>query len=206
MKQLFIFPCNGNGLEALDCVDSSLFEFLGFIDDTPEKQGMNQLGFHVYSRNILNEFSEALVLAVPGSPSSFQFRDEIIKSLGINFSRFATVIHPKASISRFAKIGNNVLIMSGVVIPFNAVIEDNVCILPNSVIHHDSIVGKNTLIGSNVTVAGYTSIGSNCYIGSGTSIINNISIGDKTLVGMGTNVIKSIEENKKVVGNPAREI
>jgi len=32
-KRLFIFPCNSNGIEALDCVDGDEYEFVGFIDD-----------------------------------------------------------------------------------------------------------------------------------------------------------------------------
>jgi sugar O-acyltransferase (sialic acid O-acetyltransferase NeuD family) len=145
-----------------------------------------------------------MVLAVPGSPTSYMIRKKIIDDLGIADERFATVIHPKASVSPFAKIGKNTLLMAGVVLTSNCIIGNHVCILPNSVVHHDSIVGDYTLIGSNVTIAGNTSIGNNCYVGSGTSIINGISVGENTLIGMGTNVIKSIAKHSKIVGNPAR--
>lgn len=203
MKNLLIFPFNGNGLEALSCLGSE-FNFLGFIDDTPEKQGLNPMGFEVFSREALNKYPTALVLAVPGSPTSYMIRKKIIDELGINNERFATVIHPNASVSSMAKIGKNTLIMAGVVLTSNCVVGNHVCVLPNSVIHHDSIIGDHTLVGSNVTVAGNTTIENNCYIGSGTSVINGISIGENTLVGMGTNVIKTIGKNSKIVGNPAR--
>lgn len=203
MKQLFIFPYNGNGLEALDCIEEE-FDLLGFIDDTPEKMGMNEYGQMVFSRKELLNHKDAFVLAVPGSPTSYKIRNKIISELNIAPEKFATVIHPKASVSPFAKIGKNVLIMAGVVITSNAVIEDHVCILPNTVIHHDVVIKKYTLIGSNVSLAGNTIIGENCYIGSGTKIINNITIGDGTLIGLGSNVIKSIGENSRAVGNPAR--
>lgn len=203
MKDLLIFPFNGNGLEALSCLGSE-FNFLGFVDDTPEKQGVHALGFEVFSRKILKHHPTALVLAVPGSPKSYSIRKKIIDDLGIVEERFATVVHPKASVSPFAKIGKNTLIMAGVVLTGTCVIGNHVCILPNSVVHHDSIVGDYTLIGSNVTVAGNTIIENNCYIGSGTSIINGISIGEHTMVGMGTNVIKTVAKHSKIVGNPAR--
>ncbi|MDX2171921.1 MAG: acetyltransferase [Bacteroidota bacterium] len=202
---LFIFPFNGNGVEALDCLGEQ-FNLLGFIDDTPEKQGMNQFGQMVYTRLHLQHHSNAKVLAVPGSPASYKVRDKIISDLGISTENYATVIHPKASVSPLAKIGNNVMIMAGVVITSNAVIEDHVCILPNTVIHHDVVVGKYSLIGSNVSIAGSTIIGQNCYIGSGSRLINNITVGKYALIGLGSNVIKSIGENSKVVGNPAKSI
>lgn len=203
MKNLLIFPFNGNGLEALNCLGTE-FNFLGFIDDTPEKQGLHPLGFEVFSREALKKHPAALVLAVPGSPTSYSIRKKLIDDLEITEERFATVIHPNASVSPFAKIGKNTLLMAGVVLTSNCIIGNHVCILPNSVVHHDSVVGDYTLIGSNVTVAGNTSIENNCYIGSGTSIINGISIGENTLVGMGTNVIKTIPKHSKIVGNPAR--
>lgn len=203
---MLIFPCNGNGLEALSCIDSSVYEFIGFVDDTIAKQGLNDLGFEVYTRDAFDKFPDAEVLAVPGSPVSFKIRHEIINGLGLSKERFATVIHPNANIANYSKIGVNVLIMAGVCITFNALIKNHVCILPNTVIHHDSEIGEYTLIGSNVTVAGCTSIGKNCYIGSGSSIMNNLHIGDEVLVGMGTSVIRDVISGEKVVGNPARKI
>jgi sugar O-acyltransferase (sialic acid O-acetyltransferase NeuD family) len=205
MEQLLIFPYNGNGLEALNSLGNN-FEFIGFIDDTPEKQGKNKLGFEVFGRDIMQKYPKAKILAVPGSPTSYTVRKDIIAKLNVPENRFATVIDPKATVSPLAKIGYNVLIMPGVVITSNAVIGNHVCILPNSVIHHDSSVGDYTLIGSNVTVAGHTLIGQNCYIGSGTSIINGISVGNGTLIGMGSNVIKTLPENVKAVGNPSKII
>lgn len=203
MKDLLIFPFNGNGLEALNCLGTE-FNFLGFVDDTREKQGLHPLGFEVFSREVFKTYPTALVLAVPGSPTSYSIRKKIIDDLGIADERFATVIHPNASVSPFAKIGKNTLLMAGVVLTSNCIIGNHVCVLSNSVIHHDSAVGDYTLIGSNVTVAGNTSIENNCYIGSGSSIINGISIGENTLVGIGTNVIKTIAKHSKIVGNPAR--
>lgn len=203
MKELLIFPYNGNGIEALDCIPDN-FKFIGFVDDTIEKQGVNEFGHTVFNREALTKFKNAYILAVPGSPSSYMFRKKIIDDLNISKERFATIIHPTARVSPLAKIGRNTLVMAGVVLTSNCKIGDNVCVLPNSVIHHDSSIGDYTLIGSNVTVAGHTTIASNCYIGSGTSIINGITIEEGTLVGMGSNVIKSIPRNSKVVGNPAR--
>jgi sugar O-acyltransferase (sialic acid O-acetyltransferase NeuD family) len=203
MKQILIFPYNGNGLEAVDCLGND-FELTGFIDDTPEKLGKNKYGQMIFPRQKLQDSKEAFVLAVPGSPGSFTIRKKIIDELNIVQERFATVIHPRANVSPLAQIGKNVLIMAGVVITSNAIIEDHVCILPNTVIHHDVLIKKYTLIGSNVSVAGGTEIGENCYIGSGSKIINNITIGNKVLIGLGTNVIKSVGDNLRLVGNPAR--
>jgi sugar O-acyltransferase (sialic acid O-acetyltransferase NeuD family) len=202
-RPLLIFPFNGNGIEALDCLGDN-FRLVGFIDDTPQKQGAAPGGMQVYSRAALEELADAQVLAVPGSPTSFKTRRATIGSLGLNPLRFATVVHPTAWISPGATIGRNVLIMAGVVVTSNAVIGDHVCVLPNSVIHHDSTIGNWSLIGSNVTVAGGTHVGENCYVGSGCSLMNGLQIGARSIIGLGSTVIRDCAADSRLAGNPAR--
>jgi sugar O-acyltransferase (sialic acid O-acetyltransferase NeuD family) len=204
-QPLLIFPCNGNGLEALDCLGEA-YRCVGFVDDTPEKQGRGAHGYPVFGRGALTERADAFVLAVPGSPTSYRSRRQIIVELGLSDERFARVIHPSARVSSLAAVGRNVLLMAGVVVTSNAVIGDHVCIMPNTVVHHDAAVQAWTLIGSNVTIAGGTSVGQNCYIGSGSSIMNGVSVGDGALVGMGSNVIRNVSPGTRVAGNPARAI
>ncbi len=204
-RPLLIFPCNGNALEALDCLGEN-WQLIGFVDDTPEKQANGAYGHRVLPRSALASTASASVLAVPGSPTSYPARRKIIDGLGVAPERFATVVHPTARISPLAKIGHNVLIMAGAVVTSNAVIGNHVCVLPNTVIHHDATIGDWTLIGSNVTVAGSVAVGENCYIGSGTSIMNGLRIGAVALIGLGSNVIRDVAEQARVVGNPAKPL
>ena len=203
--QLLIFPCNGNGLEALDCLGDT-YRFIGFIDDTPEKQGIDRHGHRVMPRQMLAEFPEAQVLAVPGGPKSFLSRKHVIAGLEVPERRFATLIHPAASISPRASVGRNVLIMAGVVITSNARIGDHVCVLPNTVVHHDAVIGPWTMVGANVTIAGNVAIGENCYVGSGSSVMNDVQIGNEAMIGLGSNVIRDVVAGTTVAGNPARKL
>lgn len=200
-----MFPCNGNALEALDCLGSA-FRCIGFVDDTPAKQGTEVAGLPVLGRSAFRDMPEAAVLAVPGGPASYVARGGIIEGLGLPRERFARVIHPAARVSPLAKLGSNVLLMAGVVVTSNAQIGDHVCILPNSVVHHDAVIGDRCLIGSNVTIAGGVVLGENCYVGSGTSIIHGISVGAGALIGIGSNVIRDVAPAARVAGNPARPL
>ena len=204
-KALLIFPCGGNGIEALDCLGTE-YRCIGFIDDAPAKQGGACFGLPVLPRTALSAHPDAYVLAVPGSPVSFRERRRLIEGLGVEQARYARVIHPHARISPLATIGRNALVMAGVVVTSNATIGDHVCILPNSVVHHDARIGDWTLVGANVTLAGAVRIGTNCYVGSGSSIKNGISVHDGALIGIGSNVLRDGMENATVAGNPARAL
>lgn len=203
-KLLLVFPYNGNGREALDCLDRH--RFIGFIDDTRGKQGRDNMGNEVFSRDAISRFKDAEILAVPGSPDSFFLRKKIIEDLNVETHRFATIIHPSARISPSAKIGFNTLIMAGVVITSEVTIGNHVCILPNTVIQHDTVIRDWTLIGGGVVIAGNVVVGENCYIGSGSNIINSVEIGKGTLIGLGSNVLHSLSCEVKAVWNPARVI
>lgn len=202
-RKLIIFPFNGNGIEALDCIDSDVYELLGFVDDDQQKKSRD---YEIFSRSFIAEHPEVYILAVPGSPSSFRERVTQIEALDIAPRRFISVIHSKASIGKNVTIGYNCLIMAGVVLTSNAHLGNHVCVLPNSVIHHDVKINDYTLIGSNVVIAGGTTVGCNCYIGSGTNVINGIKIGDRAMIGLGSNILKYVAANTAVAGNPAREI
>lgn len=204
-RTLLIFPCNGNGLEALDCLTETN-RFLGFVDDALEKQGCRVCGFPVFDRSAFMTHSEAAVLAVPGSPTTFRTRRQVIERLAVDARRFTNVLHPTAAVSRRASLGNNVLIMAGAVIAGNAVVGDNVCVLPNSVIHHDVVIGSWSLIGSAVAIAGGAVVEENCYVGSGSSIMQGVRLGAFSMIGLGSNVIRDVGPGAVVAGNPARNL
>jgi sugar O-acyltransferase (sialic acid O-acetyltransferase NeuD family) len=202
---LLIFPCNGNGLEALDCLGET-WQCVGFIDDSIEKQAQEVHGYRVTGRATFAAQTEAWVLAVPGGPESYRLRKQAIEGLELPSERFARVIHPAARVSTLATLGHNLLLMAGVVITSNAVVGSHVCVLPNTVIHHDTVIGDWSLIGSNVTIAGGVTIGQNCYIASGSSIMHGLRIGDGALIGIGSNVIRDVAAEACVAGNPARPL
>lgn len=203
-KKLIIFPFNGNGIEALDCLKPGEFEFIGFIDDDPLKKSSEH---QIFTRDILIDNKQLFVLAVPGGPQSFRSRKQAIDSLPVRSPEcFVSIIHSTASVGKNVRIGKNCLIMAGAVITSNALIGDHVCILPNSVIHHDVVIGDYTLIGSKVVIAGGTTVGEKCYIGSGSNLMNGISIGSQTLIGLGSNVLRDVEEHSKMAGNPAKNL
>jgi sugar O-acyltransferase (sialic acid O-acetyltransferase NeuD family) len=203
MQKLLIFPYSGTGIEALDCLGDE-WDCIGFITDDESQIGKELFNIKVYSRKALEDFPEAMILAVNGSPTSYLNRQKVIKALNIPSNRFARVIHKNASVSKLASIGYNVLIMAGAVITANAEIANHVIILPNSVVHHDSIIEEYTLVAGNVIVAGNVTIGRNCYLGAGSSIKNGISIHPNSLIGIGANVIQTTSESCVLIGNPAK--
>lgn len=211
-KKLIIFPFGGNAREALVTIlginrIKKKWDVIGFIDDDSSTWGKDCCGIKVLGgKEILKRFPDAHILAVPGNPHDYLKRKDIIGSLGLKSSRFATVIHPSVVVSPDSRIGYNTLLMPNIIISCAVEIGNHCVILPNTVVSHNSTVGDYCCIGSNVTISGNVTIGSTCYIGSGSKIRENIFIGQKSLLGLGSNVVSNVEEGVVVVGNPARVI
>jgi sugar O-acyltransferase (sialic acid O-acetyltransferase NeuD family) len=209
-KKLLLFPFGGNARESLVSIFAineirKEWDLLGFVDDNVSMHGKECCGIRVLGgREVLREIPDAYLLAVPGSPTNFSKRSDIIFGLDLEESRFAAIIHPSVVKAPDATIGYNTLIMSGVVISCGVTIGNNCIILPNTVVSHDSMVEEFCCIGSNISISGSVHIGSSCYIGSGTKIREDISIGNRTLVGLGSNVLSDIDAGVIAAGNPAK--
>jgi sugar O-acyltransferase (sialic acid O-acetyltransferase NeuD family) len=204
-EPLIILGYGGNAVDFYDSISAS-FEVIGFVDDDKTKHKLGYNNIQVHGREFLDAHPSVKIISLIGSEKTYQIRHEIINAFHISESRFATAIHPNATVSKSSVIGKDVVIMAGSVLTSNARLGNHIFILANTVIHHDVQINDYTLIGSNVTIAGHVKIARNCFIGSGTSIINNIELGEFSLIGMGSNVIRSVPPKSKVAGNPAKNL
>ena len=188
-KKLLLFPFGGNAREALVTILAinavhKEWDVLGFVDDDPSQKGKSSNGVEVLGgRGLFQQYPDAYVLAVPGRPADHPKRKEILDSLAVDPARFATIIHPSASVSPDAQVGHNTLLMPNVVVSCGVSVGQHCVILPNTVISHDTVVGDYCSIGSNVSVSGFVKLGTCCYVGSGTKIRQTITIGEKSLIG-----------------------
>jgi sugar O-acyltransferase (sialic acid O-acetyltransferase NeuD family) len=210
--RLIIFPFGGNARESLLTIldinkKNKKWDVLGFIDEDSSSWGKECCGVKVLGgQEVIKEFQDVKILAVPGNPNDYLKRQEIIDRLEKDNNHFATIIHPSVTVSPDTILGYNTIIMSNVVVSCGVNIGNHCVILPNSVIAHDCIVGDYCCIGSNVTISGNVALGSNCYVGSGVSMRDNMKIGENTLIGLGSNVISNFASGVVVAGNPAKRM
>ncbi len=118
--------------------------------------------------------------------------------------------HIKTMIKHFGgvSIGDNVFIGSHTNIARgtidDTVIESGTKIAPSTHIGHNNYIGKNASVVCS-KLFGSVTVGENAYI-SASTVRNQAKIGKDAIVGMGSVVTADVEENKVVVGAPARVI
>ncbi len=126
------------------------------------------------------------------------------------FSYSEDEFHIKTMIRHFGgvSIGNDVFVGSLTYIGRgtidDTVIESGTKIAPSSHISHNDYIGKNVSIIC-AKLFGSVTVGDNTYVSEST-IRNQTNIGANTIIGMGSVVTADVEENKVVIGTPAKVI
>lgn len=101
-------------------------------------------------------------------------------------------------------MGDNNIVMPGVVIEPGVVIGSNNVCWSNATICHDGTIGDHNFIASGTTLGGHVSIGNRNFLGFSSVVNQNVRIGNDTLVGAQTLVNRDTRDLSKYWGVPAR--
>jgi sugar O-acyltransferase (sialic acid O-acetyltransferase NeuD family) len=194
-----------DAIQAMDAAGTGRFRAVCFLDDNSARIGQLLCGVQVRGPlEVARELTGCLFINGIGSPNNFWRRHQIVARLGVSLDRFATVVHPSASVSAMASLGPGTAILQQVTVSAHARIGAHVVVLPNSVISHDCIVEDYTCITGGVCLSGGVHVGRSCYIGTNASVIGGVHVHEGALIGMGSVVLSDVAPGTAVVGNPAR--
>lgn len=184
------------------CEDCGL-QIVGIIDNqhTGEFYGFPILGTDEDAEQIYLEYSDCSIVLTPDLPRVRKKLFELYSQTGF---QFATVISPKAIISRSAKIGQGTVIQACVNVSAGSTIGDFVKLNTYANIMHDDVVGKFATIAPNSVLLGYVHVGEAAYIGANSTILPHVIIGSGSTVGAGAVVTKDVNNNVIVKGVPAK--
>ena len=212
VQRLIILGTGGSAYDVLDIVEAinrvaPRWDVVGFLDDA-RPAGSRHLDLPVLGRlaDAPGLGDEHLFINAIGSDTSFRRRPEIIAGTGLPVERFATLVHPAASISSRATLGRGVYICPGVCISGAVTIANHVSLSPGVIVGHDSVVEDYATLAPAAVVSGFCRIGRCAYIGAASALRQRVRVGEQALVGIGAVVLNDVPHGTTVVGNPAREL
>lgn len=184
------------------CEDCGI-HIVGVIDNTLTGSflGIPIIGTDNDAALLYQEYSYCQLVITPDLP---KIREKLYHLYSQTGFEFATIISPKANISRSAKIGRGTVIQSGVNVSTATTIGHFVKLNTNANVMHDNVVGDFTTIAPNAVLLGYVSIEKSVYIGANSTILPHLSIGEGSFVGAGAVVTKNVDANLIVKGVPAK--
>ena len=183
------------------------FNIIG-ISDLKENLGKEVLGIETrYTDDQLEELHNKgikyafVTLGSVGNPDNRIRLFEILKQTGFEIP---AIISRDATVDESVEIDEGTVIMPGAIINAGTKIGKNCIVNTGAIIDHDCMIGDHVHIAPGVTLSGSVKIGTGSHIGTGASVIHGIEIGSRVIVGAGSVVVNTVQDNKKVMGVPAR--
>ena len=214
MTPLVLVGAGGFARETAEAVaalnaDGRQFEVLGFLDDDPALAGQEVDGLPVLGPisdpvPAADRFAGAQFVVCVGSPRRYSVRQAVVSALALPDRRYATIVHPTASLARSTVVGPGTVLLALTVTTASVRIGRHVAVMPHTVLTHDDVVEDFATLGAGVRLAGGVRVGRGAYIGAGALVREECAIGAWSLVGMGAVVTVDVPAGQVWTGVPAR--
>lgn len=124
------------------------------------------------------------------------------RALELGLSPLA-VVHPRATISRWARIGPGAQLLAGAIVNANAALGEGVIVNSGAIVEHDCRIGDFVHVATGARLASGAIVGAGAHIGAGATVRQLVTIGANAVVGAGAVVVSDVAPNQTVAGVPA---
>ena len=129
-----------------------------------------------------------------------------LSGYGVVPERYATIVHPSASVPVGCELGAGTVLLAGVVLTAGVRVGSHVVAMPNAVLTHDDIVGDYATLCAGVTLGGEVVIGEAAYLGMSSSVRQRTTVGADSVLGMGAVLLGDLPAGETWAGVPARRL
>lgn len=193
---MYLLGASGHGKVIAEIAESNALLIDGFIDTDLHK--LSLLGYPVFHQ-IPPEIIE-VIIAIGNN----KIRKKLVNNNN-NF-KYSSLIHPHATVSKRALLGEGTVAMAGVTVNIDVTIGEHCIINTNASVDHDCVIGDFVHLSPNVALAGNVTVGEGTHIGIGACVIQGIKIGKWCTIGAGAVIIRDVPDGCTVVGNPGKII
>jgi sugar O-acyltransferase (sialic acid O-acetyltransferase NeuD family) len=212
MRELLLIGAGGFAREAAEAVRAinslePTWELSGFLDDDPARTGAVVSGLPVVgTTELVHERPDAAIAICTGRPDNYVSRRSIAERLDLPEERYATIIHPSATLGTTCRVGAGSVLLAHVDLTTDVRVGRHEAIMPQVVLTHDVVVEDWATLGSGVRIGGNCRIASGAYLGSAATIKESLTIGERAMIGMSAVVTTDVPAERLWYGVPARDM
>lgn len=189
MKNLYLIGGGGHCKSCIDVIEATNEFVIKGIFDKLENVSKKVLNYEIIgSDDDLKKYisPENYFLITMGQIKSVEARMRIFKNLKSLNANIATVISPRAYVSRYAKIGMGTIVMHDSLVNAEAEIGENCILNTKSLIEHDSKIANHCHVSTGSVVNGDCIVESECFVGSNAVLREGVRVSTKTLITAGS--------------------
>ncbi len=207
-EPLLLVGAGGLAREVLAAVRlGDRWEPIGLLDDRPSSAGSEVDGVRVLGGSpLVDDHPDVKVVVCVANAHRPDGRRSVVRRLGLPSDRFATVVHPHASVAPGVELGVGTVLLAGVVITAPQRVGSHVLAMPQVLLTHDDEVSDFVTLAGRAGLAGGVRVGESAYLGSGSLVREGVRVGAEAVIGMGAVVLNDVPPGETWVGVPARRL
>lgn len=200
---VWLYGVGGHALVVTDVLKDLGVEVAGFFDDdqalvdaNPERvhPGIGLVGAESFQRP-----SAPMIVSV----GNCEIRRKLAGQLG---GSFVSAIHPTATVSDSAQIGEGSVVFHQAVVQAETQLGKHVIVNTGAKVDHENVLGDFVHVAPGSVLCGNVTIGEGTLVGAGAVVIPGVQVGSHCTLGAGAVVIRDVRDYAVVVGNPGRVI
>lgn len=202
--KMVVLGAAGVAHDIVDLADALGIPITAFVDETGASTERTLLDSPIHDsiEPWVNDSSVAFALAI-GDNAAREAVHHRLRGI-ISIDRFPPLIHPGASVSAHARVGQGSIVLAGCRIAARADIAQFGYFNFNSVVAHECRVGSFVSFGPGAIAAGRCSIGERSALGMNCCVREKTSVGSDVVIGANSFVNSDLPPLAVAVGSPAR--
>jgi sugar O-acyltransferase (sialic acid O-acetyltransferase NeuD family) len=209
MQDLIIVGAGGFGREVYSLVEqinsqSPAWRVLGFLDDN--RDALLAFGQYPPILGCMEDgqsYKGCCAVCAIGNPAARRTAVDRLNGHGI---RWATLIHPTASVGPGSVLGEGTVLCRGATVTTNVTLGKHVHLNCYATVGHDAVLGDHVTLSGHVDVCGNGLLDKEVFCGSHAVVLPNAHVGSSAVVGAGSVVLRYVAPGTTVFGVPAKRI
>ena len=200
-RRLVILGAGGHARAVADLAEACGWSVAGFTDrSAPDGRVLG------HDDDLLRLIHSATLDAgvVGVGNTALHRRAELFDQLRESGLAIATLIHPHATVSRSARVGQGAVVFPATVLGAGVTVGDNAVIYSAAVAEHECRIGDHVYLSPGAILSGAVDVEVGAFIGAGAVILPGVTIGKHAVVGAGAVVVADVPAGETVAGVPAR--
>ncbi|WP_299125690.1 NeuD/PglB/VioB family sugar acetyltransferase [uncultured Tenacibaculum sp.] len=185
--EIVLIGGGGHCMSVIDVIEhENKYTIKGVLESSTEKN--NVLGYPILGTDDLIEGlvkEGAFFLITVGQIKSYQIRKKISEKLQSYGAQIATVISPRAYVSRHSHIGKGTVVMHDAIVNSGAKIKKHCIINTKANIEHGVLIEEYCHISTCAVVNGDSIVRGGTFIGSNATISNGITVKENSIISAG---------------------
>jgi sugar O-acyltransferase (sialic acid O-acetyltransferase NeuD family) len=203
MTRLAVLGASGHGKVVAEAAQLGGWTNILFFDDVWPKRTQNgpwSIEGAVEAMLSTADSFDGTIVAIGDCRARFD-RFHALEKAG---ARAATVVHPRACLSAYARLGEGSVMLAGAMVNIDASIGRACIVNTGATIDHDCVLGTAVHVAPGAHLSGGVTVGDRSWIGVGACVRQGFRIGADVMVGAGSVVVRDVPDGSTVVGSPAR--